>query len=313
MSILPKQIDVNLIKGLENSDDACVYKIDDGSYLVSSLDFFSPNVKDPYTFGKIAAANALSDIFAMGAKVLYALNILSFPSELENEAVRLMLKGSYEKVNEAGGVTAGGHTTTNKDVVFGLSVTGKVDENKIYTNDKGLKNNKIILTKKLGTGIYNKLLTEVNEDTLEVIKSMETLNKKASEIMSSYNISTCTDVTGFGLTGHLLEILKSSQISANIYIEQLPLFKRTLELANNISGGMKRNYNFIKNDVNFNNISKEYINILTDPQTSGGLLILVDNPEATALLNDLKTSGVEARIIGETTEKLSKYVNVYEK
>ncbi|QVK21807.1 selenide, water dikinase SelD [Mycoplasmatota bacterium] len=311
VSNLPQQIDEKLICGLENSEDGAVYELDSENYLVSTLDFFSPNISDPYTFGLIAAANALSDIFAMGGEILYALNILSFPSEVEEEAITEILKGAIHNVNKAGGVVVGGHTTKNNEIVYGLSVTGKVKRKSIMLNSNAKVNNKIILTKKIGTGIYMSELSKGSDDYKEVVESMTTLNKEAADIMMNYNVSTCTDLTGFGLIGHLSEVAVASDLSLNIYFDKLPLFDRTLELVNNTNGGMLRNIEHFSKYVNYENIKKENINILADPQTSGGLFIFVDEQDADELLKELQDKGItQARVIGETIEKGDSFINI---
>lgn len=242
----------------------------------------------------------------MGGSILNCLNILAFPSSVDENVIAEMLKGAITKVNEAGGVIAGGHTISTDNIIYGLSVNGIVKKNRLKTNDGAKPHQKIILTKKIGTGIYSK---EINinrdfEDCIEVVKSMTTLNKKASEIIHNYNVTAVTDVTGFGLLGHLCEVTKASGISALIDMEKIPLFKRTRELSIKYpNGGMKRNASFFGKHVKFENNTQENINILFDPQTSGGLMIFVDENDADNLLTELHKEGViEAQIIGETEE-----------
>jgi len=248
----------------------------------------------------------------MGGDVMYALNILSFPSEVAEEAITEILKGAIDNVKKAGGVVVGGHTTKSEEIVYGLSVTGKVNKNHIMTNDRAKKNNKIILTKKIGTGVYIHELPNNSADGNEVIESMATLNKTAADVMKKYKVSTCTDLTGFGVIGHLSEVAVASDISMNIYFDKLPLFERTMEFANNTNGGMLRNIDYFSKYVNYGeNIKKENINILADPQTSGGLFIIVDESDSEKLLNELHENGViAARIIGETIQKQDKYINI---
>ncbi len=252
----------------------------------------------------------------MGGTVLNCLNILSFPSEVNENIISEILRGAYDKVNEANGVIAGGHTISTDHIIYGLSVNGLVEKSKLKTNSGALPQQKLILTKKIGTGIYSK---EINinkdaEDCQEVVKSMITLNKKACEIMHKYRVSAVTDITGFGLVGHLCEVALASNVSITIYLDSIPLFKRTRELALKYpNGGMKRNFaHFSKYVEIFHNInSQENINILFDPQTSGGLLIVVDETDADKLLHDLHQEGITAAsIIGETTILTDKHLKV---
>jgi selenide, water dikinase len=317
VSKLPKQTHEKLIHGFENSEDAAVLELDKNNYLVNTVDFFTPIYHDPYIFGQITAANAVSDIFAMGGKVLNCLNILAFPNALEPDVVTEILKGAIDKVQEAGGVIAGGHTISTDHIIYGLTVNGIVPKKQLMTNDRAKANQKIILTKKIGTGIYSKEINKNIEldDCLEVVKSMITLNKKASEIMHHYAVTAVTDVTGFGLLGHLSEVLQASHLTANLYMDQIPLFKRTRELCiENANGGMKRNANYFGKDITFSDEVKtqENINILFDPQTSGGLMLFVDAVDCDALLNALHQEGItQAAVIGETTTRSDKLIKVY--
>lgn len=314
---MPQQKDERLIHGFENSEDAAVYELDETHYLLNTVDFFTPIHHDPYIFGQITAANAVSDIFAMGGKVLNCLNILSFPNSIDPEVISEMLKGAIEKVNEAGGIIAGGHTIATDHIIYGLTVNGTVRKDQLKTNDGAKVNQKIILTKNIGTGIYSK---EINinsdlKDCQEVVQSMTKLNKKAAEIINHFQVTCVTDITGFGLLGHLCEVTKASKVTANIYMDFVPLFKRTRELAiQYANGGMKRNISYFGKHVKFIDEVKtqENINILFDPQTSGGLMIFVDEEESDALLQDLRQAGItEATIIGETVELGNHLIQVY--
>lgn len=252
----------------------------------------------------------------MGGKVLNCLNILAFPSHLNPDVVSEILRGSMDKVIEAGGIIAGGHTINTENIIYGLSVNGIVPKDRLKTNSGAKPQQKIILTKKIGTGIYSKEinLNSDREDCIEVVNSMTTLNKKASEIMHQYSVSAVTDVTGFGLLGHLCEVTKASGISASIYMEHVPLFKRTREFSTKyINGGMMRNIAYFGKNVSFYEgmNTEENFNILFDPQTSGGLLIFVDEKDAQSLLADLHKAEVEASIIGETDTFSDKYIKVF--
>lgn len=317
VSKLPKQYDDRLVLGFENSDDCAVLELDNDHYLINTLDFFTPIHHNPYIFGQITATNAVSDIFAMGGEVLNCLNILGFPSSINESVIADILTGAINKVNEAGGVIAGGHTISSDEIIYGLSVNGIVKKNKLKTNSNARVNQEIILTKKLGTGVYSKEINinDEREDCLEVVESMTTLNKKASEILQNYNVSAVTDVTGFGLLGHLYEVTKASGISAHIFMERIPLFERTREYSlKYINGGMMRNNGYFGKHVLFNDDAntEENSNILFDPQTSGGLLIFVDSSDSKALLNELHDNGIkQASIIGETKKAAAKFINVF--
>ena len=290
--------------------------LDEEHYLVNTVDFFTPIHHDPYTFGQITAANAVSDVFAMGGKVLNCLNILAFPNSLEPDVVTDILRGAMDKVREAGGVIAGGHTIATDHIIYGLSVNGTVPKIQLKTNSGAKAGQKIILTKKIGTGIYSK---EINKnidlkDCKEVVESMTSLNKKASEVIHKYNVTAVTDVTGFGLLGHLCEVTKASLVTAKIYIDQIPIFERTralcIEYAN---GGMKRNAKYFGQHIEFMQDTKteENVNILFDPQTSGGLLIFVDEKDAEALIAELHSEGVtQAACIGETEVLKERFIKV---
>jgi len=293
-----------------------VLELNDDNYLVNTVDFFTPIYKDPYIFGQIAATNAVSDIFAMGGEVLNCLNILAFPSLIDEDTIAEILKGAIDKVNEAGGVIAGGHTISTDHIIYGLSVNGIVKKNRLKTNDGAKPKQKIIITKKIGTGIYSKVIN-INkdlEDCLEVIESMTTLNKRAAEIAQKYSVSAITDVTGFGILGHLCEVTKASGISASIYMKKVPLFKRTKELSIRYpNGGMTRNACFFGKHIKFtkNADLEEYKNILFDPQTSGGLMLFVDEDDANNLLSELHKEGImQASIIGETEKLNDKLIKV---
>jgi len=309
MSRLPRQHNENLICGFEHNEDAAVYRNGD-DLLISTLDFFSPNHHDPYTFGAITAANSLSDVFAMGGEVLYALNILGIPKGLDPEVVAEILKGAIDKVQLAGGVVVGGHTVEDEEIKYGLSVTGKVKEDNLLKNNQARKNQAIILTKKIGAGIYNSEFKKDLPDVKEVVESMTTLNNVPKEIFQKYNVKACTDVTGFGLAGHLIEVMDASEISCELVMQDVPLFERTRELALNASGGMTRNILYFGSRI-AHSLEKKDLNIIFDPQTSGGLLIFVDLDKAESMLSDLHSHGFNAsKIIGRTTEKIDVSVKV---
>jgi len=307
---IPKYHDPNVLVGTETSDDAAVYKINEEQVIVQTVDFFTPVVDDPYEFGAIAAANSISDIYAMGAKPLFALNVVGFPSNrLPQTVLQQILKGASDKAQEAGISILGGHTVDDLEPKFGMTVTGIAGTNQVLTNNKAKSGDLIILTKPIGTGIaataIKRKLAEENTKK-EAIKCMSTLNKYAAEIMVKYPVSACTDVTGFGLLGHLAEITQSSGVNAEINHKEVNLIDGVWELAVNqnvIPGGTKQNLSYIRDKVKWADYLSEIEKIiLADAQTSGGLLICCKKEHANELLNELIVSGIkEATIIGKMT------------
>lgn len=313
---LPRgEYDENLIVGYDSRDDAAVYKVSEDIAIVQTLDFFPPMVEDPYTFGKIAAANALSDIYAMGADVITALNIVCYPEKMDMNILGRIMQGGAEKVIEAGGILAGGHSIADSDVKYGLSVNGIVSPKKIFANNTGREGDVLILTKKLGVGIVctASRVGEASDEAMEeAIASMTMLNKYASEICRRYNVNACTDVTGFGLMGHLHEML-SGRLSAHIYCKSLPIIRSALDYADEflLTAAAQRNRNFTEQYIEFSNIPFAMEEILFDPQTSGGLLISAAKEDGAELAEALCKAGMPASIIGEVTKKDKKeiYVN----
>ncbi|MFC5471094.1 selenide, water dikinase SelD [Cohnella suwonensis] len=309
-SLPPAIPDPNLLVGLDTSDDAGVYRLNDELALVQTVDFFTPIVDDPYDFGQIAAANAISDIYAMGGKPLTVLNIVAFPiGTLDKSVLADILRGAGDKVREAGATLVGGHSIDDKEPKFGLAVTGLVHPGKARTNAGAKPGDKLILTKPIGVGI---LTTSIKKDQLSeaeiarLTAVMATLNKTAAEIMEPYEVNACTDVTGFGLVGHALEMAKGSAAGIVLHADRVPLLPRVKELAENgfVPGGTKNNYKHVEADVSFPP-SMEQVDrwILCDAVTSGGLLISVAPEKADELLEKLLKAGVEAAMIGEVTEK----------
>lgn len=300
--------DPNLLVGLDTSDDAGVYKLSDDLALVQTVDFFTPIVDDPYSFGQVAAANAISDIYAMGGKPLTALNIVAFPIRTLDKAVLAdILRGAGDKMKEAGITLVGGHSIDDNEPKFGLAVTGLIHPDKVRTNAGALPGDKLILTKPIGVGI---LTTSIKKDKLSeaevqrVTGVMAALNKTAAEIMEPYEIHACTDVTGFGLMGHSLEMAQGSGVGIRITAADVPVLPRVRELAEEgfVPGGTKNNFAHVADSVDFAD-SLDQIGqwILCDAVTSGGLLISVAGGQAEELLGKLQQSGVEAAIIGEAT------------
>lgn len=305
---LPKaHFDENLLVGYDSKDDAAVYMISDDVAIVQTLDFFPPMVEDPYTFGKIAATNALSDIYAMGGEVKTALNIVCFPEDMDLNILGEIMRGGAEKVIEAGGQLAGGHSIADSDVKYGLSVTGVVNPAKIYQNNKGVAGDKLILTKKLGVGIVctANRVGEASEKAMEeAITSMTTLNKYAAEILRKYEVHACTDVTGFSFLGHLHEML-DGKLSAVVYQKNVPVIEEALAYADEflLTAAGQKNRNHFGEYVHFENVPFAMEEVLFDPQTSGGLLVAVPANMAEALEKELQEANLPAKIVGELMNK----------
>lgn len=304
---IPNKFDENLLIGFDSSDDGAVYKLTEDIAIIQTLDFFTPIVEDPYTFGKIAAANALSDVYAMGGEVKVALNIVGFPEKMEADILGEILRGGAEKVHEAGGVVSGGHSINDPEPKYGLSVTGVVHPSKILPNNNCKIGDKLILTKPLGVGIITTAhrVGEASEEAYnKAIKSMETLNKYAADKMKKYKVNACTDVTGFGFLGHLNEMIKD-EYSIKVNGNTLPYIKEAYDYAKEflITAGGQRNRRHLKDKVLFKDIEFALEEILFDPQTSGGLLISVSSDEADDLLKELQEFDLKSEIVGEVIEK----------
>ena len=293
--------------GFDSSDDAAIYTLDDGRTIIQSVDFFTPIVDDPFTFGQIAAANSLSDIYAMGGTPLFALNVAAFNSdELPLSVLTDILNGGVDIAKEAGIPILGGHTIKDKEPKYGMVVTGEVHPDKLTRNDTAQVGDLLVLTKPLGTGIISTAIKRgvANENIMNTaIDTMRTLNKSAAEAMAEVGVNACTDITGYGLLGHLLEMCKGSNVSATIEFDSMPFIKGVFELAQEgvIPGGTKRNLEFVQNDINSaEHLAEFQLHMLADAQTSGGLLISVSTNKAEALVNALKSNGTLAsHIIGE--------------
>jgi selenium donor protein len=291
------------------SDDAAVYRINESQAIVQTVDFFTPVVDDPFDFGAISAANSLSDIYAMGASPLFALNVVAFPSNrLPAEVLRQILEGARSVTDEAGIHILGGHTIEDNEPKFGLVVSGLIHPDRIKRNSTARIGDHLILTKALGTGV---MCTALKRGMLEketeknLIAHMRQLNRKASELMVRYRVSACTDITGFGLTGHLKEMVESSGTGAEINAPAVPVLKGALDLANLgfVPGGTRNNMKFAGSVVKFmKRISDGLQVMLSDAQTSGGLLISIDPAESNAFLKEFNSPGIyEASVIGKIT------------
>lgn len=312
---LPKTNSDKLLVGFESSDDAAVIQVSDDLAIIQTVDFFPTMVTDPYLFGKIAAANALSDVYAMGGEVLSALNIVAFPEEKDLKILKEILRGGAEKVVEAGGILAGGHSIHDASIKYGLAVTGTIAPDKIYANDNTKVGDVLILTKPLGVGIVTTgySVGEIDQETFEqATNSMETLNKYAMDIIRKYPINGCTDVTGFGLLGHLHEMLHG-KFSATINSKKLPYLQGAYQGAQEfiLTAGGQRNRNYLSKYVDFQINDFAIEELLFDPQTSGGLLISVPNEVAKQLLAELNTLPIKSSIFGEVVVKEDKEIIVY--
>ena len=314
MKDLPKKEDKNLIVGYESSDDAAVYKITDDKAIIQTLDFFTTMINDPYLYGQIAATNALSDVYAMGGEVISALNIVAFPENMDLEILHQILKGGAEKVHEAGGVLAGGHSIHDATPKYGLSVTGIVHPDKILQNNNCKEGDLLIVTKPLGVSIINTahMVKECSEESFaQSVKQMTTLNKYSAEVMKDFNVNSCTDITGFGFLGHLVEMLDGKS-SAEVWAKDIPYIEEAYKCANEfiITAGGQLNRTHVEPNVGYQIKDFALEEIMYDPQTSGGLLISVPEEEAQELLERLNTFEIKSAIVGKVIPKQEKAVIV---
>ena len=298
--------DSNLIVGLKHADDAGVYKITDDIAIIQTVDFFTPIVDDPYWFGQIAAANALSDVYAMGGVPKTAMNIVCFPiKQMDISILRRIIQGGIDKMKEADVVLVGGHSVEDNELKYGLAVTGFIHPDRILTKRNLKVKDRLILTKPLGTGIINTAIKGglVSAEIIEsVTKLMASLNREAAEIMKDYPVHACTDITGFGLLGHMAEMVVDSEFSIKIQSDMVPIIRGAIDYARMgfVPGGTYRNREFREKIVDVSSsVDRSIQDILFDPQTSGGLLICVDDKSADDLLIRLKNKGMDAAIIGE--------------
>ncbi len=304
---MPESTNPSVLVGMETRDDAGVFLLNEEVAMIQTTDFFTPIVDDPYDYGQIAAANSLSDIYAMGGVPKTALNILGFPADLvDKAAVAQIILGGYDKSQEAGVVILGGHSVKDPELKFGMAVTGMVHPSRIIRNNTGQAGDVLVLTKPIGTGILTTALKneKLSGDLLQLVTAvMKELNKTASEIMQEFNVSACTDVTGFGLLGHLAEMAGGSGLTARVFCNETPLLPEALKLAEagNMAGGLKENRKFLAAREHIHSgINDTLVNVLHDPQTSGGLLMAVPRDRADALVRKLHSAGVDAAtIIGE--------------
>ena len=308
--------DPRLIVGYDKSDDASVYVLDEQTALIQTTDFFPPIVDDPYLYGKIAATNALSDVYAMGGEPKLALNILCAAEGMEEGTIREILRGGYDAAYEAGAIITGGHTIKGVEPIYGLAVSGFVHPDKVLTNSNAKPGDVLILTKPLGVGV---ITTGAKADMVEksvmerIYSQMATLNKTARDIMVKYPVHSCTDVTGFGLLGHSFEMAQGSQCTIHIQTENVPYHAEALELAamGLIPAGAYRNRHYAQAGVKLcKSIPLAMEDLLYDPQTSGGLLMALPEEDAAHCLEELRQQIPQATIIGYVTEKEDAYLKL---
>lgn len=299
--------DPNLLVGFDKSDDASVYKVSDDLALVQTVDFFPPIHDDPYTFGQIAATNALSDVYAMGGEPKLALNIMAVPKDMPSDSVHEILRGGYDKAYEAGAIISGGHSILDDEPKYGLAVTGFVHPDKVLTNSGAKPGDVLFLTKPLGIGILTtaaKVDMTSKEGVELAVKLMTTLNKAARDVMVKYRTHACTDVTGFSLMGHGLEMAQGSDTELHISVKDIDLIPEAVEFARTgiLPEGMYRNRNFAESYVDPGETPLAMQDVMYDPQTAGGLLIAVDPEDADRMFEELKNTVPSAQRIGTVEE-----------
>lgn len=295
-------------------DDAGIYKIDSDKALVQTLDFFTPMVDDPYQFGQIAAVNSLNDVYAMGGKPITVMNIVCFPNCLDIGILKQILLGGISKIKESGAVLLGGHSVEDNEPKYGLSVTGLVHPDKIIKNGGAKPGQSIILTKPIGTGIISTAIKgkiATSKIIEEAVSVMTTLNDKTSEIMVAMGATSCTDVTGFGLLGHALEMAVASNVTFEIEHFLIPVIDGVYDLAamGIVPAGAKANFKYVEKQVSFSDkIDEIYKDILADPQTAGGLLLTIDSQKSLEFVRKVNSTGQRAYIIGKVIDFTGKHI-----
>ena len=307
-----------MIVGVETSDDAGVFRLRPDLAIVNTVDFFTPIVDDPYTFGQIAATNALSDVYAMGGEPKTALNIVCFPrGKMDIQILGEVLKGGADKAREAGAVVIGGHSIIDEEIKYGMAVTGVIHPDKVIRNVGVQEGDALVLTKALGTGIITTALKRgkaSKESVQAAVASMITLNNTASKIMRNYPVHACSDITGYGLLGHALGMASGSSVTLILESAKLPLLERARRLAEKgyLTGGCKRNREYLKDKITIDKSIREgLVEVAMDPQTSGGLLIALAQRYAEKLVDELKENGVKlATIVGYATSLQKAWVRL---
>jgi selenide,water dikinase len=308
---LPRVSHPDLIVGVETSDDAGVFRLRDDLAIVNTVDFFTPVVDDPYTYGLISATNSLSDVYAMGGEPKTAMNIVCFPQNgIDKEVLAEILLGGMDKATEAGVVVVGGHSVADEEIKYGMAITGVIDPRRVIRNVGAQVGDVVVLTKPLGTGILTTALKKAHlceEEYAAAVTSMSTLNDKAARVMLRHTVHACTDITGFSLMGHSCEMAMGSGVTLRLHASALPLLPGALRLAleGYITGGCKRNRTYLADKVQASSsVAQDFNEVAFDPQTSGGLLIAVPEREAPALVRDLLAEGVlAAAVIGEAVPR----------
>ncbi len=304
--------------GIETSDDAAIYKITDDIAMIQTVDFFTPIVDDPYMFGQIAAANSLSDVWAMGGEPTLALNIVGFPNCLDPAILGEILAGGADKVKEAGAVLVGGHSVQDDEPKYGLCVSGFVHPDKIFKNYGCRPGDALILTKQIGSGIINTAIKAdmASETSIkEAQMVMSSLNKKAKQVAEKFRVSACTDITGFGLLGHSVEMAEASGVTFEIVADSVEYMADAMEFAKMglVPTGTYKNRGYSIDKVESDGISPVYLDLLYDPQTSGGLLLSVAPEDLNGMLQEFQNIGMETQVsvIGTVTEKSDKLIRLY--
>lgn len=315
---LPKFEDKNLIVGIETSDDAAIYKVTDDIAMIQTVDFFTPIVDEPYMFGQIAAANSLSDVWAMGGEPAVALNIVGFPNCLGPAILGDILAGGADKVKEAGAVLVGGHSVQDDEPKYGLCVSGFVHPDKIFKNYGCRPGDVLVLTKQIGSGIVN---TAIKADMAspeairEAQRVMASLNKKGKQAVEKYDVSACTDITGFGLLGHCVEMASASDVTFEINVTDIAYLTDAIDYAKMglIPAGAYKNRGYSIGKVESGSVAEHYLDLLYDPQTSGGLLISVAEKDVKPMLEDFKAANMDTTvsIIGKVAPKSDKLIRLF--
>lgn len=307
-----------MIVGIETSDDAAIYKVTDEIAMIQTVDFFTPIVDDPYMFGQIAAANSLSDVWAMGGEPAVALNIVGFPNCLDPAILGDILAGGAAKVKEAGAVLVGGHSVQDDEPKYGLCVSGFVHPQKIFKNYGCRQGDILVLTKQIGSGVVNTAIKAEMASASAIREAqtvMASLNQKGKRVVEKYNVSACTDITGFGLLGHCVEMASASEVTFEINVRDVAYFADAIDYAKMglIPAGAYKNRGYSIGKVDVGSVEEHYLDLLYDPQTSGGLLISVAPDDLPAMLKDFQNAGMdtEVSIIGKVAPKSDKWIRLF--
>lgn len=315
---LPKFEDENLIVGIETSDDAAIYKVTDDIAMIQTVDFFTPIVDDPYMFGQIAAANSLSDVWAMGGEPAVALNIVGFPNCLDPGILGDILAGGAAKVKEAGAVLVGGHSVQDDEPKYGLCVSGFVHPDKIFKNYGCRPGDVLVLTKQIGSGIVNTAIKAEMASASAVREAqtvMASLNKKAKQVVERYDVSACTDITGFGLLGHCVEMASASGVTFELNVKDIAYFEDAADYAKMglIPAGAYKNRGYSIDKVDAGCVQEYYLDLLYDPQTSGGLLISVPKEDLASMMREFGQTEMDTKVsvIGRVADKSDRLIRLF--